>query len=558
MVGPIVDLYAPLERDTIVEVRRGKMKPMPGLTIESGIDKSIVDGPVWVSKTGLDSDEHDMTFHGGPTKAVHAYCSTHYPTWQSSHPSATTRFTPGAFGENLVFTSFNERNICIGDVFVVGPSPSHSSSSSSSPTLTLQVSQPRQPCFKLNHRFGLKNFAPETTRLSRTGWYFRVLEEGWVEKGMEVRVVERKHAAWTLERLQGVLYRGTEGPAEMQYLLGIEALTDEIKGVLRQRLRKLEAATSKKTKVPWTDWKVVEKVQQTPRITSFSLAAIDKATNTTPESGSHVRLRLPNGLVRAYSIVRGSRGRFELGIARDAHSRGGSSYLHDHVDVGDVLSVGAVTAGIKPNSMASNHVFVVAGIGITAFLWLVEEMVGFNLNVQVHYAVRSAEEMPFRQDLEKLGSRVTVYDKAKGERMDVGSVIKGMPWNSQVYVCGPKRLMDDTVNAAQEAGLGEKDVHFEAFGADVGGNMFEVVIRDKEDKKVVVEEEETLLEVLQREFGDLVGSSCEVGNCGTCRVRLRCGKVDHRGTALSAEEKENEILSCVSRGVGRIEIEIGE
>jgi MOSC domain-containing protein YiiM len=48
------------------------MKLMPGLEIESGIDKSITEGPVWVSKTGLESDEHDLTFHGGPTKAVHA------------------------------------------------------------------------------------------------------------------------------------------------------------------------------------------------------------------------------------------------------------------------------------------------------------------------------------------------------------------------------------------------------------------------------------------------------------------------------------------------------
>ncbi|KAK7183042.1 MOSC domain-containing protein [Paraphaeosphaeria sporulosa] len=553
MVGPIVDLDAPLERDTIVEVRHGKMKPMPGLTIESGIDKSIVDGPIWVSKTGIDGDEHDMTFHGGPTKAVHAYCSAHYPSWQTSHPSTAPRFTPGAFGENLVFVHLNERNVCIGDIFAVGPS----APSSTSATLTLQVSQPRQPCFKLNHRFGLKNFAPETTRLSRTGWYFRVLEEGWVENGMEIRLVDRKYAEWTLERLQGVLYRGAEGAAEMQFLLGVEELTDEIKGVVRRRLTKLEGATKKK-EVLWTDWKVVDKVQQTRRITSFSFAAVHDKVDATPEAGSHVKLRLPNGLVRAYSIVHGSRGRFALGIARDENSRGGSKYLHEHVSVGDILQIGSITPGIKPNAMASNHVFIVAGIGITAFLWLVEEMVGVNWNVQVHYAVRSAEEMPFRTQLEKLGSRAVVYDKSKGERMDVESVIKGMPWNSQVYVCGPRRLMDDAVKAAQDTGLGEKDVHFEAFGADVGGDPFEVVIRDKEDRTVLVTEEETLLEVLQREFGDVVGSSCEVGNCGTCKVKLRCGKVDHRGTALSAEEKESEMLSCVSRGVGKIEIEIGE
>lgn len=375
--------------------------------------------------------------------------------------------------------------------------------------------------------------------------------------GEEMRLVERKYEGWTLERVQGVLYRGMEGASEMRYLLDVPELTDEIKGVLKKRLAKLEAKSTKK-EVVWTDWKLVKKTKLTPRISSFTFEAVDDKVDATPEPGSHVKIRLPNGLVRAYSIVHGSRGRFELGIALDEQSRGGSRYLHDHAREGDVIKVGAITPGIKPNSMASNHLFIVAGIGITAFLWLIEEMAGVNLNVQLHYAVRGAEEMPFRSQLEKLGDRVVVYDKTKVQRMNVSSLVRDMPWNSQVYVCGPRRLMDQALKAAQDAGLGEKDVHFEAFAADVGGDPFEVVVRDQQDKTLAVNEDETLLEVLQREFGDVVGSSCEVGNCGTCRVRVRCGEVEHRGTALSAEEKEGEMLSCVSRGVGKIEIEIGE
>lgn len=560
------------------------MKLMPGLTIESGIDKSLVYDPIWVTKTGLQDDEHDLTFHGGLTKAVHACkkfrldtyfydtqnhcfphtmthshiyvtysnsfridCSTHYPSWQSDYPSAVSRFVPGGFGENLVFKYFNERNICIGDVFSIGDGPA---------PLLLQVSQPRQPCFKLNHRFQLKNFAPETTRLSRTGWYFRVLQEGWVKVGDDARLKERVHSEWTLERLQSVLYRGKGTALEMKELIEIKELTDEIKGVLKKRLSKLEAKQSKRELV-WTDWRLTKKYKQTPRISSFVFEALDENTTTTPESGSHVKIRLTNGLVRAYSIVHGSRGRFELGIARDENSRGGSKHLHDNVHVGDILQVGAITPGIKPNSMASNHLFIVAGIGITAFLWLMEAMVDINWNVQLHYAVRDRTEIPFGSQLEKLGKRVSIYNKTEGQRMDIARVIKTMPWNTQVYVCGPRRLMDDALNATREAGLQEKDVHFEAFNADIGGDPFEVVVKNRNDKALVVKGEETLLEVLQKEFGDVVGSSCEVGNCGTCKVTVKCGQVEHRGTALTLEEKEGALLSCVSRGIGKIEIEIG-
>lgn len=83
----------------------------------------------------------------------------------------------------------NERNVCIGDKIRVGE-------------VLLQVSLPRQPCFKLNHRFGVKGFAPNTWKLSRTGWYYRVLEEGWMGVGDSIVLVDRKYPSWTIERVQ--------------------------------------------------------------------------------------------------------------------------------------------------------------------------------------------------------------------------------------------------------------------------------------------------------------------------------------------------------------------
>ena len=68
---PPVDLNAPFTTDKILEVRSGKLKPMPGLTVISGIDKQVRDGPVFVSRGGIVDDEHDYTFHGGPEKALH-------------------------------------------------------------------------------------------------------------------------------------------------------------------------------------------------------------------------------------------------------------------------------------------------------------------------------------------------------------------------------------------------------------------------------------------------------------------------------------------------------
>ncbi|KAI1418427.1 PK beta-barrel-protein domain-containing protein-like protein [Hypoxylon sp. FL1857] len=558
-----IDLFAPIERDIVLEVRTSKMKTMPGLKIETGIDKKIRSGRIPVSFVGLDADEHDLVFHGGPDKAIHGYCCTHYPTWQKEFPEAASRFNRGGFGENFVTERMNERNVCIGDIVSVGDDG-----------VLLQVSLPRQPCFKLNHRFQLKNFAPNTFKTSRTGWYYRVLREGTVQAGDEIRLVERRWPKWTIERVQEYLHRTQDNAAMNEELAAIADMGDESRKAFEKRVEKLKAKKKRaaaalngsgdEANEKWRDFKIVEKKTQTPRIASFVLEAL----NPDPEAGdmqlgSHARLRLPNGLLRSYSIVSGTPNRFELGIALESPSRGGSAYLHNTAKEGDTLQVGRVTTDVKPAAAASNHIFIVGGIGITAFLSMLEMYQKIHWEAILHYGVRdAATEVPFQERIEALdGSvRVRMYDGSKGQCMDISAIFRDLPWNSHVYVCGPTRMMDEAMREAKARGLGEDEVHFEAFGADTTGDPFEVEVRsarEKTCKTLKVGEEETLLEVLRKYFGDDdVPSSCEVGNCGTCKVALRSGRVDHRGTALMDEEKKDAMLSCVSRGIGKISIEI--
>lgn len=115
-------------------------------------------------------------------------------------------------------------------------------------------------------------------------------------------------------------------------------------------------------------------------------------------------------------------------------------------------------------------------------------------------------------------------------------------------------MLDEATREANKCGLGEDEIHFEAFSADATGDPFEAEIINRGGQVFKVAGEEALLEVLRKNFD--VPSSCEVGNCGTCRVTLKSGNVEHRGTALTAEDKKEAMLSCVSRGIGRIAIEI--
>lgn len=440
----------------------------------------------------------------------------------------------------------SEKTVCIGDVFELGGEGG----------VRLQVSLPRQPCFKLNHRFNIKKFAPETYKKSRTGWYYRVLKEGSVGAGDGMVLVERKHPEWCIERIQEYLHRDGKNDLEaLRTLAGIEEFGDECKKIFRKNVARLERVEEKKVKVQWKSYELVEKKTETSRIKSFVFQSVnEKDVGEDIDPGSFVGIELPNGLKRSYSIVSGTTNRFQLGIALDDKSRGGSAYLHNTLNQGDHIQVGKITLGVPIAASASDHIFIAGGIGITAFLCTIDVYTQINFNYTLHYAVRSAEELPFKDQLAKMGKRLVIYDASKGQRMDITSLLSSRTWNSYVYVCGPDRMVSAVRETATQLEITEDEIHYEAFSTDTSGNAFEVELK-KKGKVVKVGEEQTLLEVL-REVGMEIESSCEVGNCGTCRVEVCGGQVEHRGGALSKEEKEEGgVLSCVSRGVGKIVID---
>ena len=411
----------------------------------------------------------------------------------------------------------------------------------------------------------MRNFAPNTWRTSRTGWYYRVLRDGQVRAGDQLRLLRRPHPEWTIERIQEYLHRTPDDMARVRELAAIDEFGAECRNAFRGRIakakaRELRAALEAEDKGQWREFRLASKTQQTPRIAAFVFEAVTPLADLEDlNPGAHVKLRLGNGLVRAYSVVGGDRNRFELGVALAEASRGASHFLHNELRPGGTLHVGRFTSAVPMAASASHHEFVAGGVGLTAFLSLVEGLAAIHYSVVLHYAVRSAADVPFRDRVDRLRAAgvVRLYDKAQGQRLDVGRVVRGLPWNGRIGFCGPRRMMDEAARETAAAGLGGDDVHFEAFEADASGDPFDVVVANRGGRRLAVGGEETLLEVLRRQFGDDdVPSSCEVGNCGTCKIAVKDGRIEHRGTALTDEEKARSMLSCVSRGVGSITVEL--
>lgn len=551
------DLSAPFTNPTIREVRTSKMKFMHNLSIETGIYKKPRTTRVFCTTTGLESDEHDLTFHGGIDKAVHQYFPGHYPTWIDEYPESSA-FEPGAFGENLVVDGgMNERNVCIGDIYRVVSDNTSSESTigevKADEGLLLQISLPRQPCFKLNHRFNVKNFAAQTTRYSRTGWYYRVLREGWVGAGDTLELIERRWPRWTIERVQEYVHRDRNNLAMLEELARIDDFGNEIKQGLGKRIEALKKTQEKKAE-KWREFELLEKKMLTGRVASLIFQNITQdGEGDELDPGNFVRLRLPNGLIRPYSVVSGNSNKFELGIALEDNSRGGSSFLHKTLQEGDKIHVGNFTASVPINGGASNHIFIAGGIGITAFFTHFDVYDQINFNYQLHYAVQTPKDIPYVDQLKKLGDKCTIYVKSNGERMDIHWILANRKWNSQIYTCGPQRMIDEVQRVSKERSIPQDEVHYEAFQLDTAGDPFTVELA-KSKKVLEVDGEKTLLQTL-REAGLEVDSSCETGNCGTCRIEVCSGKVDHRGSGLGEEDKKVAMLSCVSRGLGRIVID---
>ncbi len=542
-------LEQPWQGEKLLEVRSGKVKPVFGINLKSAIFKNVRSGAITVNKLGLEGDEHAFEEHGGVEKALLQCSTVHYARFREELPQSAHLFALGGFGENLVAKHANERNICIGDTIQIG-------------AVIAQVTLPRQPCFKLNHRFQVKDMSKRSQDLFRTGWMYRILREGVIQAGDEMKLLERPNPEWTVAKIQHYLYHDMRNEEVMSRIVQIKELGAEVRTIFQNRLKKqyenqesrLTGGTGMAMNI-WTDYRLVRKEKETPRILSVTFQRVMPSRNPEPvKPGSHVRVKLGGKLVRAYSVVAGSSNRFELAIALSSTSRGGSSYIHQTLQIGDILSFGKITSSFPLSTEADKHVFIAGGIGLTAFMASAEYCQRVGYSYHLHYLVRDYEDIALKVQLESFGSNVTIYDKSAGKVFNTVAVLGKVNDNAHIYCCGSDRLQNAITDTANSLGMNADNLHFEKFEVATSGDPFVAELADS-GRTLEVEGEKTLLDAL-REAGLDIPSSCETGNCGTCRVGVKRGRIEHRGTGLLEDEMTSAMLSCVSRGVGTIVLDL--
>lgn len=187
----------------------------------TGFFKEPMSGFVWLGRTNLDGDgQADLENHGGPEKAVNVYPTEHYPYWAQT--IGLTNLHPGGFGENFTIKGLLESDVCIGDIFEIGES-------------LVQVSQPRQPCWKLARRWLVKDLALRVQETGRTGWYFRVLREGHVQAETRLVLVQRHHPNWTVSAANEVMHHRIDDRQAAQKLADCIHLSPRWREKLKRR-----------------------------------------------------------------------------------------------------------------------------------------------------------------------------------------------------------------------------------------------------------------------------------------------------------------------------------
>lgn len=215
---------------TINAVQTGKPKPIDGDKLSS-IFKEPKQGPIAAGPMGLEGDTQvDKEHHGGIDKAIHIYTTDHYAYWQATFPEQKALFTSGSFGENIVASGLLEEDICLGDQFICG-------------SAILEITQGRQPCWKLAKRFNIDRLPLMVERTGKTGFYCRVIQNGEIAAGNSMQLQTRQHPDWPLTRLWQTIFRKGARAADLQTLMGIPELSE----AWRERTRKKLSAIAAKT-----------------------------------------------------------------------------------------------------------------------------------------------------------------------------------------------------------------------------------------------------------------------------------------------------------------------
>jgi ferredoxin-NADP reductase len=306
--------------------------------------------------------------------------------------------------------------------------------------------------------------------------------------------------------------------------------------------------------VPRTQSAVVTKRELVaPDVVALTLADPDGGLLPSWTPGAHIDVALPSGRRRQYSLCGppGRRTNYRIAVRRIADGGGGSIEMHDTFDVGDTLVFEGPRNAFYLGTAEHDALFVIGGIGVTPILPMIQVAQQRGIDWCAIYAGRSREYMPFLDEVVSVApDRVTLWaDDEHGHVATVGDLLAGAGPTTAVYVCGPTGMLDAVRVARNEHA--NAPLHYERFSPPpvVDGAPFELELARSKRLLNVPANRSALDVMLDHDAGldPKTPYSCQQGYCGTCKVKVLAGQVDHRGRTVVGDD---EMLVCMSRAKG--------
>lgn len=269
------------------------------------------------------------------------------------------------------------------------------------------------------------------------------------------------------------------------------------------------------------------------------------------EPGAHIDLRLPNEMIRQYSLCGDPADRYcwTVGVLREPEGRGGSEWLHTVPTAGDRISVRGPRNNF-PLVSAPRTLFVAGGIGITPLLPMIETLAAAGQDWQLLYGGRTARSMAFRERLLRHGPRVLIRPEDEYGLLDLDGFLGAPSEDTVVYCCGPEKLLvaiEERCATWRPGSLHLERFHPRDGALDGESTSFDVVLAQT-GLTVRVAADESIVDALSR-VGVNVPTSCREGTCGTCETAVLDGLPDHRDSFLTDEEMADNstMMVCCSR-----------
>jgi ferredoxin-NADP reductase len=306
--------------------------------------------------------------------------------------------------------------------------------------------------------------------------------------------------------------------------------------------------------------RVLKKTMLSERVVGLTLALHDGTEFPHWEPGAHIELELTvsptEPLYRQYSLCgpQANTHEWQIAVLKDDASRGGSSYIHEVLQEGDLLPV-SIPKNHFPFAANKKCFFIAGGIGITPIVPMIQAAAAAGLDWHLLYLARNTSDFIFVEALRQLDtSRVTTHASNQDGLFDLSAALLALDQHTTVYSCGPQGLLDALETYQREQTHIGWQLVVERFSVETSADMLSgssfTVTLQKSGKRIAVASDETILSALKRE-GIRVKCSCQNGTCGTCETVVISGLPEHRDFVLSDEERQlNEtMMICVSRAL---------